>query len=361
LAEAMRKIIKVPIMTGGRINDPRFANEIIKDGRADLVHFGRLFLTDPYFPKKAMKGDFDDINMCIACCRCFDALLSPGPIVCSINAELGHEGKKLEQADEIKKILIIGGGPAGMEAARVATLRGHKVSLWEKNNQLGGNLITASLAPHKEETNCLTHYLTHQMKKLKVSIQLNKEATLDSILKEKPDEVIVATGATAITPDIPGIKAENVFLAVDVLNGKSIKGDSVVIIGGGMIGCETAEFLRTEGKDVVIIEMLPKIARDIGPATRWSVTMRIARWGIKTLTSSKVIRILEEGVEIEREGKTEIIKADAVVVAAGMEPADDLVNALKQKMSNIHAIGDCFQARRMLNAIHEGNNIAKML
>ncbi len=361
LAEAMRKIITVPIMTGGRINDPRFANDIIRDGRADLVHFGRPFLTDPYFPKKAMKGEFDDINMCIACCRCFDAMASPGAIVCSVNAGLGKEGKELEKAKKSKKILIIGGGPAGMEAARVATLRGHKVTLWEKNDQLGGNLITASLAPHKEETNCLTHYLTYQMKKLKINVQLNKEATVDSILKKNADEVIVATGATAITPDIPGINAENVVLAVDVLKGTSSTGDHVVIIGGGMIGCETAELLRSKGKDVSIIEMLPKIARDVGPATKWSVTMRIARWGIKQFTSSKVIGIRDDGVEIERKGISEIVKADTIVVAAGMEPNNNLLNLLKDKHPNMHVIGDCSQARRMLDAIHEGYSIGQKL
>jgi len=361
LAEAMRKIITVPIMTGGRINDPRFANDIIRDGRADLVHFGRPFLTDPYFPKKAIKGEFDDINMCIACCRCFDAMASPGAIVCSVNAGLGKEGKELEKAKKSKKILIIGGGPAGMEAARVATLRGHKVTLWEKNDQLGGNLITASLAPHKEETNCLTHYLTYQMKKLKINVQLNKEATVDSILKKNADEVIVATGATAITPDIPGINAENVVLAVDVLKGTSSTGDHVVIIGGGMIGCETAELLRSKGKDVSIIEMLPKIARDVGPATKWSVTMRIARWGIKQFTSSKVIGIRDDGVEIERKGISEIVKADTIVVAAGMEPNNNLLNLLKDKHPNMHVIGDCSQARRMLDAIHEGYSIGQKL
>jgi len=361
LAEAMKKIINVPIMTGGRINDPRFANEIIRDGRADLVHFGRSFLADPYFPKKAMKGEFDDINMCIACCRCFDAMVSPGTVVCSVNAGLGKEGEKLEKAKKSKKILIIGGGPAGMEAARVATLRGHKVTLWEKNDQLGGNLITASLAPHKEETNCLTDYLTYQMKKLKINIQLNKEAMVDSILKENADEVIIATGAKPITPKLPGINRKNVVLAVDVLKKAEDTGDNVVIIGGGMIGCETAEFLRSKGKEVSIIEMLPKIARDVGPSTKWSVTMRIKRWGIKQFTSSKVISITDEGVEIERKGKLEKIQGDTIVIAAGMEANDELFDTLKQKVPNIHKIGDCSQARRTLEAIHEGYSIGKKL
>ena len=361
LAEAMRKIITVPIMTGGRINDPRLANELIRDGRADLVHMGRAFLADPYFPKKAMKGEFDDINMCIACCRCFDAIARQRPVECSVNAELGKEGEKLKKADKSKKILIIGGGPAGMEAARVATLRGHKVTLWEKKDQLGGNLITASIAPHKEETSCVLDYLTYQMKKLNINIVLNKEATLESVLKEKPDEAIIATGATPITPDIPGVNGKNVILAVDVLKEAVDTGNNVVIIGGGMIGCETAEFLTSKGKVVSIIEMLPKIARDIGPTTRWSVTMRIRRWGIKQYISSKVNKITDEGVEIEREGESETIRADTIVISAGMEPNKDLVNILKERVPNVHAIGDCTKTSRMLEAIHGGYLIGKQL
>ena len=361
LAEAMRKIITVPIMTGGRINDPRLANELIRDGRADLVHMGRAFLADPYFPKKAMKGEFDDINMCIACCRCFDAIARQRPVECSVNAELGKEGEKLKKADKSKKILIIGGGPAGMEAARVATLRGHKVTLWEKKDQLGGNLITASIAPHKEEISCVLDYLTYQMKKLNINIVLNKEATLESVLKEKPDEAIIATGATPITPDIPGVNGKNVVLAVDVLKEAVDTGNNVVIIGGGMIGCETAEFLTSKGKVVSIIEMLPKIARDIGPTTRWSVTMRIRRWGIKQYVSSKVNKITDEGVEIEREGESETIRADTIVISAGMESNKDLVNILKERIPNVHAIGDCTKTSRMLEAIHGGYLIGKQL
>jgi len=361
LAEAMRNIINVPIMTGGRINDIRLANEIIRDGRADLVHMGRPFLADPYFPKKAKKGEFNDIRMCMACCRCFDAIARQRPVECSVNAELGKEPEKLIRAEESKKILIIGGGPGGMEAARVAALRGHNVILWEKNNQLGGNLIIASIAPHKEETKTVIDYLTHQMKKLNVNIILNKMAIPETVLEENADEVVIATGAKPITPDLPGINRKDVVLAVDVLKEAVDTGDNVVIIGGGMIGCETAEFLTSKGKEVSIIEMLPKIARDIGPTSRWSITMRIKRWGIKQFTSSKVISITDDGVEIEREGKLEKIQGDTIVIAAGMEVSDDLFYDLKQKIPNIHKIGDCSQARRILEAIHEGYSIGKTL
>jgi pyruvate/2-oxoglutarate dehydrogenase complex dihydrolipoamide dehydrogenase (E3) component len=199
------------------------------------------------------------------------------------------------------------------------------------------------------------------MKKLNVNVQLNKEATVDTVLQENADEVIVATGATTITPDIPGINSQNVNMALDVLSGISSTDDNVAIIGGGMIGCETAEFLKTQGKDVAIIEMLPKIARDIGPATKWSVTMRIARWGIKQYTSSKVIRILDNGVEIEREGNSEIVKANTIVIAVGMEAHNTLYNLLKEKLPAVHAIGDCSGARRMLEAIHEGYAVGAKL
>ncbi|MFX1385660.1 MAG: FAD-dependent oxidoreductase [Promethearchaeota archaeon] len=361
LAEAMKKVVSVPVMAGGRINDPRLANQVIKEGRADLIHMGRAFLADPYFPKKALKGEFEDIRICIGCCRCFDQGTRAQSVICAINAELGKEGKKISEVEKSKNILIIGGGPAGMEAARVATIRGHNVTLWEKNDQLGGTLHLASVAPHKEEIKGLINYLDYQMKKLGIKIELNKKATPESVLKVNADEVIIAIGATPIIPDIPGINQNHVVSAIEVLKGEVKTGNNVVILGGGMIGCETAEFLASKNKKVTIVEMLPKIARDIGPSTRWATVMRIKRWGIALLTSAKVINITDKGVIIEKEGKSETVDADSIVIATGMEPNMDLYNELKNEISNIHTIGDCSQAQRILEAIHSGYSLSNKI
>ncbi|MFX1238377.1 MAG: FAD-dependent oxidoreductase, partial [Promethearchaeota archaeon] len=354
LAEAMKNVVKVPVMTGGRINDPRLANQIIKEGRADLVHMGRAFFADPYFPQKALKGEFDDIRMCIGCCRCFDQTVSLQPITCAVNAEVGNEGKKLMKAEKAKKILIIGGGPAGMEAARVAAIRGHEVTLWEKNNLLGGNLTLASVAPHKEEIKCLINYLSYQMNKLGINVELEKEATVGSILGLNADEVVIATGGLPIIPDIPGANRSNVVTAIDVLNGNVDIGNKVAIVGGGMIGCETAEFLVEKDKDVLIVEAVPRIAQDIGPATRWSTVKRLKNWGIPLMTSSKVIEIIDEGLLIEKDGENQTINADTVILAVGMKPNNDLFNALKGKIANLHVLGDSKSPARILEAIHSG-------
>ncbi|MFX1257529.1 MAG: FAD-dependent oxidoreductase [Promethearchaeota archaeon] len=361
LAEGMKNVVNIPVMAGGRINDPRFANQIIKDGRADLVHMGRAFFADPYFPKKALNGEFEDIRMCIGCCRCFDQGPKLKHIICAVNAELSKEGKKLIKAEKSKKILIIGGGPAGMEAARVAAIRGHEVILWEKNNILGGNLILASIAPHKEEIKCLINYLSYQMKKLGINVELEKEATVESILGVNADEIIVATGGLPVIPDIPGVNRNNVLTAIDVLKGVVDTGDKVAIVGGGMIGCETAEFLVSKGKDITIVEELPKIARDIGPSTRWSTVMRIKRWGIDLRTSSKVMEIIDDGVVIEEEGENHIIKADTIVIAVGIKPNEELFNALKERIPKVHPLGDCKKPARILEAIHDGYWINKIL
>ncbi len=358
LAEAMKKVVNIPVVTGGRINDPRLADLVIREGRADMVHMGRAFLADPYFPQKAIKGDFDDINMCIGCCRCFDQTVRVKRVTCTVNAEVGKEAKKIPRTEIAKKILIVGADPAGMEAARVAAYRGHVVTLWEKNNHLGGNLIVSSIAPHKEENKCLIDYLTYQMRKLRIRVELGKEATAQEVINAKADEIIIATGARPTIPEIPGVDKKNVCTAIDVLKGVIDTGDKIVILGGGMIGCETAEFLASKGKDVTIVEKLQKIARDIGPSTRWSTVMRINRWGIKQFTSTEVKSINDDGVVVVKEGRSSsLLEADTVVLALGMEPNKDLYKALKDRYVKVHAIGDCFKARRLLEAIHDGYSV----
>ncbi len=359
LAEAMKNVVRVPVLTGGRINDPRLANQIIKDGRADMVHMGRAFFADPYFPTKALNGKFDDIRKCIACCRCFDQVPKVKPIICSVNAEVGNENNKVKMIKKSKKVLIIGGGPAGMEAARVAATRGHDVTLWEKNSKLGGNLNLATVAPHKQEIQCLINYLKYQMKKLSVKVELEKEATVENVIKGKADEVIVATGGSVLIPDIPGVNRNNVVSALDVLKGSIDTGEKVVIMGGGMIGCETAEYLISNNKDVTIVESLSKIAEDIGASTRWSTVMRLKKWGIPLLTSSKVIEIINEGVIIEKDYNKETIKADTVIIAVGIKPNDELTYSLKKKIPNLHVLGDCKKPGRILEAIRDGYWINK--
>ncbi|RJQ28662.1 MAG: FAD-dependent oxidoreductase [Peptococcaceae bacterium] len=356
LAEAMKEVLSIPVIAVGRINDVALADRILAEKRADLVAMGRAFLADPHFPNKALDGNLKDIRMCTACCQCFDrvmmSMVKPGlTVVCSVNARLGREGETIPEASPPKKVLIVGGGPAGMEAARVAAGRGHNVTLWEEKEKLGGNLVPAAMPPFKKEIANLTSYLSHQMEKLGVKVVLNKKVTPDSIQAKKADEVIIATGAVPLVPDIPGVNGENVVTAVDVLNGKSKTGEKVVVVGGGMIGCETAELLADAGKKVTIIEMLNKIAIDVGPTTRW-VTVKRVKEKAAVITSAEVVGINKSGVTIKKDGETNNIEADSIVLAAGMKPDRELIEALAGLP--VQTAGDCAKAAKILEAVHGG-------
>jgi NADPH-dependent 2,4-dienoyl-CoA reductase/sulfur reductase-like enzyme len=369
LAEAVKEVAKgAAVGAVNRINDPRLAARIIHENRADFVLIGRAMRADPYFPNKAEEGRLDDIRMCIACNRCLDEYFNDlmgieqepqAGLPCSVNAELGREWENRTAPTNIpKKVLIVGGGPAGMEAARVAALRGHKVTLWEARDRLGGALIPASMAPYKDEVPNLTAYLTTQIERLGVKVELSKEATPQAIIEEEADEVILAAGGLPIIPAVSGAERDGVVTATDVLTGKQEVGEKIAIIGGGLVGCETAEYLAGKGKNVTIVEMLPSIARDMGVTNRSALRTRVPAAGVEILTSTEAKAITERGVTVTEAGQTRTVYADSVVLAVGFKANTGLWEALNGKAPGLHIIGDADRPGKLMEAIRAGWNLA---
>jgi len=358
MGEQVKKNVNIPIIVGTRIVDPIMANQIIADEKADMVYLARPLIADAEFVNKAAEGRFDDIVPCTSCCLCFDAWSRTEPIYCQVNVRAGRELElNITPADQPKKVLVVGGGPGGMEAARVAGLRGHKVTIFEKSAKLGGALNAAGAPLVKDGIIYFRDYLIKQMNKEGVEIKLNTEVDNAIIEKERPDVVIVATGSKPIIPQITGIDGKNVVLAVDVLTGEVAVGNKIVIIGGGMVGCEVADLLAAEkGKtDITIIEMLPKVAIDVGPTLRWVVRKRLNDFKIVQKTNARVSEVTEKGVAYMCDESSEFIEADTVILAAGYESSNKLIGEIEGKVSvPVRVVGDCGKVARIAEAVEGG-------
>jgi NADPH-dependent 2,4-dienoyl-CoA reductase/sulfur reductase-like enzyme len=363
LAERIKKAVRIPVGTVGKIMEPKMAEEILQQGRADLIAMGRALLADPEFPQKAREGRVEDIRACIACLQgCRDHRYQGLPVTCLVNPRAGMEAEyKIEPAKIRKKVLIIGGGPGGMEAARVAALRGHDVTLAEKENHLGGQFYLASLPDSKGEIRAYLGYLSGQLKKMGVKIRLNQEVTPEKMKEMKADAVILAAGGVPLIPGVSGIDRKMVLTAWEALVHPEKVGARVVIIGGGSVGAETAEFLVDRKKDVTLVEMLPEIAGDAEKVNRKVLLHTLGEKGVKIRVLTQATAILAEGVEVEFGGRKETLPADIVVLATGIRPNNELEAALRALPAELHKVGDCVKPRKAIDAIHEGFPVAMKL
>ncbi len=358
-AEQMKKAVKIPVIVVQRINTPELAEEVIREGKADLVATGRALISDPYWPLKAQEGRVEEIRRCIACNQgCMEKLVQEQPMTCLHNPEVGYETTytSLKKGGKKKQVLVVGGGVAGMEAAYVCATKGYKVRLIEKEAQLGGTANVASVIEAKKEFSGVVEFLENQMKKLNVEIRLNEEWTDQSMEGGRFDEIIVATGSTPITPKINLCSSTcTVRFAKDVLKDPEGIGTDVVIFGGGSVGMEVAEYLHHLGKKVTVIEMLDKICGDLGPLNRADVLERIEKTSMTIMLKTKVLELKEEGIWISKDGKEEMLKCpDTVVVAMGVKP-NPLALSVK---GQIHAIGDCRKVGNAMDAIHDAFQVA---
>ena len=354
-AEDIKKVVDIPVITVGRINDPIMAESILKSGKADLIAMGRGSLADPELPNKFLEGRYEDIRHCIGCQQgCVSTLFMNEPIRCLVNPTCGFEYlNELKKTDHPKKITVVGGGPAGMEAARAAILSGHEVTLYEKSDRLGGEFAVGSIPPEKGDLVLFSSWAARQIKKLGVTIHLNTEYTTETFDKEKPDRVIIATGSNYLKPNIPGINYANVVTATDVLLGKVDVKQKVIVVGGGLIGSETATYLGENGKQVTIVEQFSSIAKEEEGTRRKYLMELIHDLGINVMTNTKLLEIKDSGIKVDYNGAITDLEAETIVLALGVGPNIKLAKELEGKVE-IKIIGDALKPRDGLEASREG-------
>ena len=363
LAEGIKRAVGIPVITGVRISDPLDAEQILVDGKADFIGLGRPLIADPDLPAKAKEGRLEDLRLCTGCCRCYDDVAADRFMSCAVNAVAGREGSyRLTRAETTRRVFVVGGGPAGMEAARAAALRGHRVTLFEATDKLGGQIQTSLELPFKDEWRSFIQYLSTQLRKLEVDVRLREPCTARHVAEGRPNVLILATGAVARIPDVPGIEGSNVASALDILSGKKQAGQKVVVIGGGSTGCEIAEWLHERGKSVTILEMRPRIGADYGPMNRWVVIDRLIAAGIRMETGVKAEAITEKGVSVVRAGLyPEFFEADSVVLAMGMVPDDAGARELADGVATVIEIGDAAKVAGIAEAVESGFRAAMQI
>lgn len=371
-AAAVKQVVDIPIITVGRIANPRLAEHILKTGQADMVAMGRALLADPELPNKAAEGRFDDIAPCTGCtCGCVHRQMQVQPMTCVINPSVGREKEMaIVPTETPKKVVVVGGGPGGMEAARVAAIRGHRVTLVEKDATLGGQLRLACVPPTTQELGLWVRYLSGQLEKAGVEVRMNTEATPALIAEMKPDVVIVASGGEELVPPIPGADGGRVTSAGALLGGeKAIPNGKVLVIGGGMIGCHVADFLADRGDErsgagveVTIVDMLEDISPEMPALPRMLLMPRLREKGVRAITSAVVKEITEEGVVIDKGGQREALGPfDHIVIACGTRSADHLSGEIGDPQPEVHVIGDAKQPRTALEAIAEAAEVARAI
>ncbi len=357
ICEEARKHVSIPIINAGN-HSMETAVELLESGNADIISFGRQLIADPYFPNKLKAGHREDVRPCLICneeCigRIFKRLAQ---ISCTVNIQACMEGAmEITKLPEKKKVVVIGAGPGGLEAARVAALRGCKVTIYEAVDRVGGTFVSIASPSFKVRLRELIKWYEVQLEKLGVEIKLNTKVSPEDVCLITADEIFVSTGSLPIEPPIEGIHHPKV---IDVTQGHlhGIEGQNVVICGGGLSGCDTALELAMEGRKVTIVEMLDSCARDVMMINKISLDRMLAEYKVDVRTSAKVISITDEGVKVRKADQTEeIIAADKVVTAFGQRPNNGIADAIAEKYPiKTTLIGDCQKVGKVGNAIRDG-------
>ena len=358
LAENIKQAVSIPVIAVNKIRHVDFAERVLQENRADMIALGRPLLADPEWVNKARQQRWEEIRPCVSCCQgCVGNIEKGRPISCLVNPMLGRE--KMVQIRPVspkrkKHVLVVGGGPAGLEASIVASQRGHQVVLWEKKADIGGRLDVAAIPPGKVELFEFRSFLKRQASREGVQIVLNQIADMNAISEANPDVVVVATGGHLHVPDT--LAASNGFVktAEEVLKAKAAPGTAAVIIGGGLVGLETAAYLLEMGKKVTVVEMQETFGQDMPMITRMPLLLRLAEKGARLLAQTRATSLSTNGVMVETEGKSKWVEADFAVLCTGQEAGFSFERGMKSHGIPFHMVGDCREPGDLMAAVTQG-------
>ncbi len=392
LALNIKKAVSIPVMASNRIATPDEAEAILRDGYADMVNLGRVLIADPQWPNKAFEGRKEEIRPCTACSQgCTDQVFQGKPVFCVGNPLAGFEAERQVLKSELpKKVMVIGAGAAGLEAAVTAAMAGHQVTLYDKDKDIGGQLWAAGAPPHKKELWEYIRYYRAMLRKYPIGLHLGTEVTPELIREQGPDHVIVAEGARPLLPPIPGIDGPRVLNAWEVLQNNPLLGKNVAVIGGGAVGLETALFVAAKGTltpeilhfllaydavsperlrrlmfqgsaKVTVFEMLPTAGKDVGKSTKWVLFDNLKRYGVTIITNARVTKMDHGRIFYEQDGAIQEQSFDNVIIASGSKPRQTLSRQLQEKGIPYTTVGDCIRPGKINDAIHGGFMAARNL